>query len=307
MNKGIWVLGSSNIDVTYRVKEIPLKGYTIQAKSCITATGGKGANQAVAAAHWGIDVGFIGAVGDDPNGKVLLEALKSRGVNVSHVDSIKSVPSGNAVIFVDDQGSNCITVYPGANQHVPVVMFPDFKEGDILTAQLEVNLDAVEYYFKLAKQKKVYTVLNPSPYIPLSRELLKNTDVIVVNETEAYELGGVFVDGPETAKVCADKIMRQGPDVVIVTLGKMGVIILTTENVFHIPEYCVDVVDTQGAGDAFLGTFAAKLAQGDSLEDSALFANMIASLSVTKMGSTQVSMPDLKDVAGRNPGKYIKI
>lgn len=306
MNKRIWVLGSSNIDVTYRVKDIPLKGYTVRAKSCITATGGKGANQAVAAAHWGIDVSFIGAVGDDPNGETLLEVLRKRNINVSYVNTVKGVPSGNAVIFVDDKGSNCIIVYPGANQCVPVNLCPDFSEGDILVAQLEVNMDAVGCYFMLARQKKMLTILNPSPYVPLSQELLKNTDIIVANETEAYELGGIPADDPESAKACAAKIISQGPGTVVITLGKLGVVVVKNEEAFYIPEYPVEVVDTQGAGDAFLGTFAAGIAQGNTVEDSALFANMVAALSVTKLGTTQASMPDLKDITDKNPGKYIK-
>jgi len=305
----IWFLGSSNVDITYRVKEIPLVGYTIQAKSYVIATGGKGANQAIAASKYGANVNFIGAVGDDSNGKILLKVLKTNGINVENVTIVKNVHSGNAVILVDDGGSNCIIVYPGANHNVPVDIYPDFMEGDMLVAQLEVNMSAVEYYFKLAKKakKKIYTILNPSPFISLSQELLKKTDIIVVNEVEAYELGGVVVRGPETAKVCYKKIIKLVPTIVIITLGKMGVVVATNENAFHVPGYDVDVVDTQGAGDAFLGTFVAKLAQGATIEDATLFANMVAALSGTKMGSTQVSLPEPEEVVGRNPGRCIKL
>ena len=306
MKNKIWFLGSSNVDIIYRVKEIPLVDYTIQAKSCVIATGGKGANQAIAASKYGANVNFIGAVGDDSNGKILLKVLKTNGINIENVTIVKNVHSGNAVILVDDEGSNCIIVYPGANHNVPVDIYPNFMEGDMLVAQLEVNMSAVEYYFKLAK-KKMYTILNPSPFIFLSQELLKKTDIIIVNEVEAYKLGGVVVRGPETAKVCCKKIIKLGPSIVIITLGKMGVVVATNENAFHVPGYDVDVVDTQGAGDAFLGTFVAKLAQGATIEDATLFANMVASLSVTKMGSTQVSLPEPEEVVGRNSCRCIKL
>ena len=307
MNKKIWILGSSNLDVTYRVKEIPLKGQTVQASACVTATGGKGANQAAAAAHWGVEVAFIGAVGDDLNGSTLEEVFRLRKIDTHNLTKVVGVPSGNAVIHVDDRGGNCIVVYPGANQFIPVNKFPEFQEGDMLVAQLEVNMDAVLHYFKLAKQKKVYTVLNPSPFVSLSEELLSLTDMIVANESEAYGMGGIAVIGAESARACGEIIMKLGPGTVVITLGKNGVVVLDVQGAFHVPEYCVEVVDTQGAGDAFLGTFIAKLAQGDTLQGAALFANMAASLTVTKLGSTQTSMPQVWELAQKNPGICIKL
>lgn len=296
MKKKVWVLGSSNVDITYTVDNITGKGYTVYADSCTRATGGKGANQAVAAAHWGADVRFIGAVGDDDNGRVLLEVLKSHNIDYENVAVIGGIPSGNATISVDKSGANCITVYAGANRYVPLDFPIPFAQGDILASQLEINMDAVEFYFEQAKKAGAYTVLNPSPIQPISNKLIEFTDLIVANELEAFEISGITVDGIETAKLCAEKIIELGLSSVIITLGKMGVFVVNGKQASYIPEFPVEVVDTQGAGDAFLGTLIAKLSLGVSIEDAAAFANIVASLSVTKRGTTQVSLPSKQEV-----------
>lgn len=307
MNRKVWVLGSSNIDVTYRVKEIPRKGYTIQAQSCVTGTGGKGANQAVAAAHWGAEVKMIGAVGEDINGQTLINALKSQKVNTDNVSVIKGVLSGNATILVDDNGANCITVFPGANQHVPIDANPGFCEGDLLISQFEVNMDALEFYFSEAKKSGVYTILNPSPYKCLSERLLKMTDMIVANESEAFEIGRVEVDSVAAARTCGMEILKSGPGTVVITLGKLGAVAVTGEKTVHIPEYPVKVVDTQGAGDAFLGSLAAKLCEGVSLEEACMFANTVASISVSRRGGTQVSLCSVKETEDMDLAKIIQV
>lgn len=293
MNSKIWVLGSSNVDMTYKVKEIPVKGSTIQAESCVKGSGGKGANQAIAAAIWGVDTFLIGAVGDDENGQLLINVLKSWNVNTDYVSVVKNIPSGNAIIFVDNEGANCITVYPGANQYLTCDNCPDFGTNDLLIAQFEVNIDSIEFFFDYAKKRGAYTILNPSPVRSISKFLLESTDMIVANEIEAYELGGITVDTPQKAKECGKKIIKSGPETVLITLGKMGVVVVTDEHTVYIPGYPVKVIDTQGAGDVFLGTFAAMLCKGKSLENAAQYANVVAALSVTKKGSTQVSLPSI--------------
>ena len=306
LNKKIWILGSSNIDITYKVKEIPVKGSTIQAESCVKASGGKGANQAIAAARWGVDTFLIGAVGDDENGQLLINVLKSWNVNTDYVSVAKNIPSGNAIIFVDNEGANCITVYPGANQYLPCDKCPDFGSKDLLIAQFEVNIDSVEFFFEYAKKRGTYTILNPSPFKSISEYLLKSTDMIIANEIEAYKLGGITVDTPLKAKECGKKIIKSGPETVLITLGKMGVVVVTDEHAVHIPEYPVKVVDTQGAGDTFLGTFAAMLCNGKTLENAAQYANIVAALSVTKKGSTQVSLPS-QDISEKEVANLTKI
>lgn len=307
MYNKVWVLGSSNVDITYKIKSMPRAGATIQAESCITATGGKGANQAVAAAHWGSDVSMIGAVANDSNGKLLLDTLINKGINTEHVAIVPGSSSGNAVIMVDDQGANCIIVSPGANQYVPLCKDIGFYKGDFLVAQFEVNMDAVEYYFRIAKNTGVITVLNPSPFQEISDELLGLTDIVVANEEEASEIARIQVDGKEAAKLCGKQIVKKGPKTVVITLGKRGAVAITCDKALYFTGHSVKVTDTQGAGDAFLGTLIAKLSQGIRLEDAVSFSNMISAVCVTKKGSTQVSITQINEINLLKPCIFVVI
>ncbi len=295
MANTVWILGSANIDTTYRVKILPGRGETLTATTCVTATGGKGANQACAAAHCGAHVSFIGAVGRDDMGEALLDALRRRDIGTDCVTRA-DMNSGNAVIYVDDHGANCIVVYPGANRAIPTDMPADFAPGDILAAQLEINMDAVEAYFARAKACGATTVLNPSPYTDIPAAVLSHTDLIIANETEAGALGGGEVSDAASAKACAGRILALGPKAVVVTLGEHGAILCTAEGAVAADGYRVTVADTQGAGDAFLGAFAARLAAGSGFEAALRFANAVGALAVTVHGSTQVSMPVLERV-----------
>ena len=294
----VWVLGSSNIDFTYNVERLPLKGQTVTASSYNVGTGGKGANQAIAAAHFGSNVSFIGAVGNDPEGQILLDTLKKWQIDVEHVIMLDGIKSGNAVIFVDSDGNNFISVFPGANQHVPLSLIENitFNQGDYLIAQLEVNLDIIERSFLTAKRNNAITVLNVSPYKKLSNALIQNTDIILLNETEALEMTNVSVSDAVTAKESALRLIKNGIPSVIITLGGLGVVLSNTEKSIYFPGHKVKVVDTQGAGDAFLGTLISKLGEGRGIEESVSVANYIASISVTKMGSTQICLPDLNNI-----------
>lgn len=300
----MWVLGSSNIDYTYRVKHLPRKGQTVHADLFMMATGGKGANQAIAAAHWGAEVSFIGAVGDDQNGQILLEALTMRKVDIAHVHTIPGMPSGNAVILVDERGENSIAVYAGANQYVPLSACEQahFREEDWLVAQLEVNLNAIEICFRRAKEQGCHTILNPSPYSPLPTELLENTEMIVANSSEAYEIGGIPVNDPHSAQECGRKMLETGAQTIVITLGEAGGVLVTREMSLYFQGHRVNVVDAQGAGDAFLGTLAARLSQGVNLEQAVTFAHRVAAFSVTKSGSTQTSLPHESEVCEQ--GEY---
>ena len=293
MNK-IWILGSSNVDVTYECEKLPLEGHTVLAESCVIATGGKGANQAFAVAHFGAQVNFIGAVGDDNEGKTLLNALNSKNINTDCV-YIAEEKSGNAIIAVNRNGANFIVVYPGANQCIPTDMDLNFANGDLLVAQLEISIDAVEQYFKLAKIKGTKTILNPSPYKDIPKEIYRNTDIIIANESEAFYLGGIEVSDAQTANNCAMEIAKKGPKDIIITLGSKGVFAKSDQSQYF-NGYAVKVVDTQGAGDAFLGTFAAKYIKNGDIYSSIQFANAAGALAVTKKGSTQVSMPENSEI-----------
>lgn len=291
----VWILGSANIDTTYRVKALPAKGDTLTAVSCVTATGGKGANQAYAAAHCGAQVAFIGAVGRDDMGAQLMEALRRANISTKHVTQTEA-HSGNAVIFVDDCGANCIVVYPGANREIPTDLKISFQPGDVLAAQLEINLNAVEAYFQRAKESGAITVLNPSPYTDIPAKILKHTDILIANENEAGALGGIEVTDAASARGCAANIALLGPSSVVITLGESGAYLRTPTEGISVSGYRVAVADTQGAGDAFLGAFVSKVVQGCGYAEALRFANAVGALAVTVHGSTQVSMPELAKV-----------
>ncbi len=297
MNK-VWVLGSSNLDIICQVDEIPISGNTIEAENMTQSTGGKGANQAYGISYWGVPVEFLGAVGDDGNGDRLLEKLQESGVGVQNVQSVQNCSSGTAIVLVNSRGENCIVFNPGANHKVPkdIVDSIPVQSGDFLVAQLEVNTDAVEYSFISASKRGLTTVLNPSPMKPLRdsnvrNAIMKHSTVLVANSHEASELGNVEVVDVSSAEKCAEKLLKVGPKVVVITLGKTGSFLMSSAGSHFVKAIDIEVVDTQGAGDAFLGAFVARMANGDELVDCLDFANIVSSYSVGRHGSTQVSLP----------------
>lgn len=300
--KNIWVLGSSNIDLICHVDEMPVSGNTIQSGDLIQSTGGKGANQAYCISYWGIPVNFIGAVGDDANGKILLEKLRSSGIGIDNISCIENCSSGSAIVLVNSRGENCIIVSPGANRRVPKDIFDEIPttSGDFLIAQLEVNVDAVEQSFISASERGVTTILNPSPMKPLDdkklrESILRHTSVLVANSHEAAELGNEKVFDLPSAEKCARKLMELGPKIVVITLGKTGSFLMNADDSHFAEAIDVAVVDTQGAGDAFLGAFIARMVRGDDFSDCLDFANIVSSYSVGIHGSTQVSLPPKND------------
>jgi len=295
----IWILGSSNIDYSYRVERLPGKGETVSTQSLSVSAGGKGANQAVAAAYCGASVHFIGAVGQDTDGDRLLAALKSQGVDASHVSVIEGTASGHAIIFVDNDGANMIAIHGGANLEVPLCdpSHVEIRGDDLLVFQLEINLDSIRSHVAFAAQRGARVVLNPSPYQTLPEEVLRNVHLLVANETEASQMGGIAVVDVESARSCGERISRDlGIGSVVITLGPHGAVtVVRGQPAVHFPAYDVSVVDTQGAGDAFLGSLVAKIAQGESLDRATAFANWVANQSVTRHGSTQTSLPGKED------------
>lgn len=287
----IWVIGSQNIDHIYYMKELPLQGRTVLADSYVSATGGKGANQAIAAAHFGAHVEMIGCVGDDAAGDTLLGTLRARGVGTGYVQRIAGA-SGSAVVYVDRAGANCITIYPGANRKISAQALPVFQKGDFLLAQMEVNTDALLAGFAAAKRTGATTILNPSPYHSDVEHLLPLADILVLNEHEAYEASGVSPENWEAAMACMVALSHRGTKEVVITLGGKGAVCRDGEQTFAIDGISARVVDTQGAGDAFLGALASRLAAGAGLREAAGFANRVGAYAVTKSGSTQVSLPE---------------
>ncbi len=282
------------MDLVVKSPRIPAVGETILGEDFIMTPGGKGANQAVAAAKLGAEVYFIAKLGDDVFAEQSLNNFKKEGVNTKYVMQTEEAPSGVALITVDDAGNNVIVVAPGANQ----MLSPDDvkkAESDItssgaLVAQLEVPLETVEFAAKLANNCGVLFILDPAPAQKLSPELLKMVDVLTPNETEAQILTGIEVTNEDSARTAAKKLLEYGVKSVILTMGANGFLLANDDRMESVPAVKVNAVDATAAGDAFTGSLAVGLAQGWELFDAALFANYVAALSVTKLGA-QSSMP----------------
>ncbi len=289
------------MDLVVKAPRIPAVGETILGGDFIMTPGGKGANQAVAAAKLGADVCFIARLGNDLFAQQSLSNFKKEGVNTKYIIQTKEAPSGVALITVDDSGNNVIVVAPGANQ----ILSPgDVKraESDIassaaLVAQLEIPLETVEFAAQLVNNCGVHFILDPAPAQKLNPDLLKMVDVLTPNETEAQILTGIEVTDEDSACMAAKKLLEYGVKSVILTMGAKGFLLADNDRMESVPAVKVNAVDTTAAGDAFTGALAVGLARGKTLYDAALFANYVAALSVTKMGA-QSSMPAGKAVDG---------
>jgi len=295
----IAVVGSSNMDLVVKSKRIPAIGETILGGDFIMAPGGKGANQAVAAAKLGARVFFIAKLGEDIFGSQSLNNFKKEGVNTKYVLQTKESPSGVALIMVDDDGNNLIVVAPGANHKLSPEDVKD-AESDIassgaLVAQLEVPIETIECAAGLANKSNVPFILDPAPAQKLSPQLLKMVDVLTPNETEAQFLTGVEVKDRDSAGKAAKKLLDCGVKTVILTMGVNGYLTVSNEGTEFVPARKVKATDSTAAGDAFTGSLAVGLARGQTLSEAALFANDVAAVSVTKMGA-QPSMPTVQEV-----------
>ncbi|GAA1684616.1 ribokinase [Microcella alkalica] len=278
MSAPLAVLGSANIDYTVAVDRHPRPGETVLGGDVVTATGGKGANQALAAARHGARPVFLGAVGDDAGGRQLLDALTVGGVDVSAVDVVADAPTGVALITLARDGENSIVVAPGANARVEaarVVERLGALAGAVLLAQLEVPLDVVAAAAAAVEKADGRVVLNLSPSSRVPDALLAVCDPLVVNESEASDLAGAPVDGPRSAAAAAVALLERCRSIVI-TLGSEGAVFACrvlsptgepAATTGHRPSQVVPVVDTTGAGDAFVGALAAELARGAELAE----------------------------------------
>jgi len=295
----IAVVGSSNMDLVVKSKRIPATGETILGGDFIMAPGGKGANQAVAAAKLGAQVFFIAKLGDDIFGLQSLNNFKKEGVNTKYVLQTKDAPSGVALIMVDDEGNNVIVVAPGANNKLSP---EDVKEAEsdialsgALVAQLEVPIETIEFAAGLANKSNVPFILDPAPAQELSEQLLKMVDVLTPNETEARILTGIEVKDRDSANAAAQKLLECGVKNVILTMGASGYLTVSDEGTEFVEARKVTAVDSTAAGDAFTGSLAVGLAKGQTLSEAALFANNVAAVSVTRMGA-QPSMPTVEEI-----------
>ncbi len=291
------VVGSSNTDMVVPVRRIPRVGETVLGADLIIAAGGKGANQAVAAARLGAQVTFVGAIGGDDFGGARLADLRAEGIDCEHVRTVAGVPSGVARIMGDDDGRNCIAVSSGANAHLSEedahAAADSIRGASVLLAQLETPLPFVHAALRRARDAGATIVLNPAPAPAngLPGDLLALVDVLTPNEGEAAALAGH--DGEPEA--LAHTLLERGVGAVVVTLGERGALIATTEGQETLAAEPVRAIDTTAAGDAFSGALAIALAEGMDLAKAARFASAAAARSVTRRGA-QPSLPRRDEV-----------
>jgi ribokinase len=293
------VVGSLNMDLIVRTPHIPAVGETIIGSVFYTAPGGKGANQAVAAARLGAQVSILGCVGKDNFAAELLQSLDHSGVNYSYIRQDDEAATGVALIEVDDEGQNSIIVASGANYALKVEDIETsaefFAGADIVLLQLENPLETVQRAAELAHEHGAQVILNPAPAQSLKSELLRKIDILVPNESEAALLTGLPVDTQAEVEAAADRLHEMGLDTIIITLGKRGALLSARGKKQLFPAYQVKAVDTTAAGDAFLGGLGAALSDGKSVEEGIRWGNAAGALAVTKMGA-QPSLPLRREV-----------
>ena len=283
------VVGSFMMDLVVQCNHLPLGGQTVVGQDFVTFVGGKGSNQAIAAARLGADVSMIGRLGADSFGDELLKNLLAEGVNSQFVVRDTEMGTGVAMITVDKNGNNTIVAVPKANMSLNPDNIDQAESEiaavDILLLQLEVNLLAVQRAAEIAKANGVPVLLNPAPAHQIPVELMNLVDIIVPNETETEFLTGCRLTDMETIKSAARHLLAESAPTVILTLGDQGALLATAEDIQLFPSYSVKAVDATAAGDAFCGTLAVSIARGDSWESAVNFANAAGALTVTKLGA----------------------
>jgi len=295
----ILVIGSSNTDMVIKTKSLPAPGETILGGKFLMNPGGKGANQAVAAARLGCKVTFVTKRGNDLFGNQTVGLLMREGIDTQYIVKDPVLPSGVALITVDSKGENSIVVAPGSNSNLqpedlPAHLF-DCNEYKILLLQLEIPLQTVEFSAAAANECGMKVILNPAPAEALSENLLKNIWMVTPNEIEAEELTGISINDIHSAELAASKLMEMGVTNVIITLGEAGAYLKSGEVSELMPTIKVNAVDTTAAGDVFNGALAVALAEERDLKDAVAFANKVAAVSVTRLGA-QASAPYRKEI-----------
>lgn len=295
----IVVVGSLNMDLVVSTEKIPRPGETVMGRGFKQVPGGKGGNQAAAAAKLGGSVRMIGCVGEDDMGRFLKMSLRGDGVDVAAVCEKTGAATGIAAIAVEDSGNNSITVAPGANYVLAAEDIENNREliaeGAILLVQLETRIEVVETALRLAKEAGKITILNPAPAAELSTEILRHADILTPNETELEVLSGCPVDTEENIRAAGKKLISAGAGELIVTLGGSGCMHITGNGAKTYPAYKVKAVDTTAAGDSFNGALAVCLDRGESVEAAVAFAMKVGAMTVTKEGA-QTSLPTLTEI-----------
>jgi len=297
---GVLVVGSLNIDIVTYLERMPLPGETVLGDRLEIFSGGKGLNQAVAAARSGGEVTMVGVLGNDANSTTLREVLIKEKINHDHVKEISGF-CGTAVIEVDKKGQNRIIVISGANaelkaESVTEELLNSISDKKILLAQLESPVSELESIFKSAKARGFYNILNPAPATKLSKEFLSVTDLLVPNQFEAEFLTGIKVVDVESAAAAGKMLIDQGVNSVLITRGEEGAVLIVTDSKSVFKAFKVSPVDTTAAGDAFCGALAVAISEGVDLDSAIRFACAAGALSVQSVGATP-SLPTREQIS----------
>jgi len=298
----IIVIGSINTDMVVKAKKLPLPGETILGGTFFMNPGGKGANQAVAAARLGGNVSLVAKVGNDICGMQSVEGFKKENINCDYVFTDEAVPTGTALIMVNEEAENCIVVAPGANANLfpaDIEKVKNFGDAEIILMQLEIPIETIESIAKEAKIKNQKIIINPAPAQALSDELLNGLYLITPNETEAALLTGIAVTDDATASQASEVFLNKGVQNVIITLGKEGAFFQNAHLQFKIKAPVVKALDTTAAGDTFSGALSVALTEGMDWEQAISFAIDAASISVTRIGA-QSSIPFRNEIHAHN-------
>ena len=299
MKSDIYIIGSSNTDMVIKSNSIPKPGETIIGGDFYSFQGGKGANQAVAASKLGGKVIFICKVGDDSLGNKSIKEYESHGINTEYICVEKDEHTGVALIMVDKEGENLISVASGANSKLKIkdIAFIEkkLKPNDLVLIQLEIPLEVVEFIISLCYRLRIKLILNPAPFQKIDDDYLKCIHTITPNMIEAESLTGIKVFDIDSSRVAARELIDKGIKNVFITMGNKGVFYITEDREGHILPKKVKAIDSTAAGDTFNGALAAALSFGMKIYDSVEFANSAASISVTKMGA-QDSIPYINEL-----------
>lgn len=299
--KNIVVIGSSNTDMVVKTSHLPIPGETVLGGDFFMNAGGKGANQAVAAARYGNRVVFVAKTGNDLFGEQVRKSMKEDGIVTDYVFIDEEHPSGVALITIDQKAENCIVVAGGANMYLKPEDIDKAKEeilgGDVVLMQLETPIETVEYAAKMAAEAGVKVILNPAPAPtePLSKELISNLYLITPNRSEASRLTGIEVTDLASAQRAALALYDMGAKNVIVTLGSEGSLVYDGHMMMRVEAIKVEAVDTTAAGDTYNGVLASVIAEGKSLIDAVHEANIAGAISVTRMGA-QPAAPTREEI-----------
>ena len=294
MKNSIVIIGSSNVDFIMKMPRLPKIGETITDATFMQVFGGKGANQAVAAARAGGNVSFVNCVGDDPITPAMLAQYKKDGINTDFVFRETGVPSGAALVMIGEQGSNYLSVAPGANYRLTPTYVDKalelIKGAEIVVLQYEILPETLKHALTLCARFGKKVMWNCAPARAFDAAFLKNVTILVVNENEAEALSGIAVKDAASAREAARRLADLGCNCVILTLGAGGSVIQSPGGEHFVPAFKVEALDTTAAGDVYCGSLAVAIVEGRSIADAAMFASAAAAISVTRLGA-QPSAP----------------